>query len=249
MASGLEINLLKSKLTGIGVSKEDINLAASIVGCSMFSPPFHYLGVKVGASMSRLNSWKEITAKVSSRLSKWKLKTPSIGGRLTLLKCVLTAIPIYHMSLFKVPAGILKVMELIHSSKLFMISRELWTFKIIRIKALYGDFSVSSVCNVIDDVYLPKLDIPTRWVKKIPIKVNILAWKISLDRLPTCANLPARGLEIPSILCPSCNEVVESTSHIFFSCSLARQVMCKLGGFYGGSETKYCSDPSSLEGI
>ncbi|GJZ18440.1 RNA-directed DNA polymerase, eukaryota [Tanacetum coccineum] len=78
------------------------------------------------------------------------------------------------------------------------------------------NFSVSSVHNVIDDVYLPKLDVPTRWVKEIPIKVNILAWKISLDRLPTRANLFTRGLEIPSILCPSCNEVVESTSHIFF---------------------------------
>ncbi|GJT77711.1 RNA-directed DNA polymerase, eukaryota [Tanacetum coccineum] len=111
MASGLKINLLKSKLTGIGVSKEDIDSAVSIVGCSTFSPPFHYLGVKVGASMSRLNSWKEITAKVSSRLSKWKLKTLSIGGRLTLLKSVLTAIPVYHMSLFKVPAGIIKNME------------------------------------------------------------------------------------------------------------------------------------------
>ncbi|GKE78397.1 RNA-directed DNA polymerase, eukaryota, partial [Tanacetum coccineum] len=111
MASGLKINLHKSKLTGIGVSKEDVDLAASTVGCSTFSPPFHYLGVKVGATMSRLKSWKEITTKVSSHLSKWKLKTLSIGGRLTLLKSVITAIPIYHMSLFKVPAGILKELE------------------------------------------------------------------------------------------------------------------------------------------
>ncbi|GKE67684.1 hypothetical protein Tco_1521845, partial [Tanacetum coccineum] len=111
LASGLKINLRKSKLTRIGVSKDQVDLAASLVGCSTFYPPFHYLGVKVGASMSRLNSWKDVISKLSSRLSKWKLKTLSIGGRLTLLKSVLTAIPLYYMSLYKAPAGILKDME------------------------------------------------------------------------------------------------------------------------------------------
>nr|GEX74164.1 putative RNA-directed DNA polymerase, eukaryota, reverse transcriptase zinc-binding domain protein [Tanacetum cinerariifolium] len=111
LASGLKINLHKSKLTRIGVNKDDVDSTTTLVGCSTFYPPFHYLGVKVGASMSRLNSWKEVTAKISYRLSKWKLKTLSIGGRLTLLKSVLTAIPIYHMSLYKVPVGILNDME------------------------------------------------------------------------------------------------------------------------------------------
>ncbi|GJS05085.1 hypothetical protein Tco_0321593 [Tanacetum coccineum] len=32
---------------------------------------------------------------------------------------------------------------------------------------------------------LAKSDVPSRWVKQIPIKVNVLAWKISMDRLPT----------------------------------------------------------------
>ncbi|GKA91191.1 RNA-directed DNA polymerase, eukaryota [Tanacetum coccineum] len=111
LASGLKINLHKSKLTGIRVSKDQVDLAASLVGCSTFYPPFHYLGVKVAASMSRLNSWKDVISKLSSRLSKWKLKTLSIGGRLALLKSILTAIPLYYMSLYKAPAGILKDME------------------------------------------------------------------------------------------------------------------------------------------
>nr|GEZ83543.1 RNA-directed DNA polymerase, eukaryota [Tanacetum cinerariifolium] len=111
LASGLKINLHKSKLMGIGINKEEIDLAASIVGCSTFSAPFKYLEVQVGASMSRLNSWNEVETKISSRLSRWKLKTLSIGGRLTLLKSVLSAIPLYHMSLFKVPTGTLHSLE------------------------------------------------------------------------------------------------------------------------------------------
>ncbi|GJT97877.1 RNA-directed DNA polymerase, eukaryota, reverse transcriptase zinc-binding domain protein [Tanacetum coccineum] len=38
-----------------------------------------------------------------------------------------------------------------------------------------GEFSVRSVCCLIDDVFLPKSDTPTTWVKLIPIKVNVLA--------------------------------------------------------------------------
>nr|GFC46929.1 RNA-directed DNA polymerase, eukaryota, reverse transcriptase zinc-binding domain protein [Tanacetum cinerariifolium] len=35
----------------------------------------------------------------------------SIGGRLTLVKSVLGSMPIFHMSMFKVPAGILRILE------------------------------------------------------------------------------------------------------------------------------------------
>ncbi|GKC88928.1 RNA-directed DNA polymerase, eukaryota, partial [Tanacetum coccineum] len=51
-----------------------------------------------------------------SFLSKWKAKTLSIGGRLTLLKSVLGASPLYNMSIFKVPKGVLKEMESIRNN-------------------------------------------------------------------------------------------------------------------------------------
>ncbi|GJU03534.1 RNA-directed DNA polymerase, eukaryota, partial [Tanacetum coccineum] len=62
LASGLQINILKSKLMGIGVSNEEVLVAANIIGCSTFSTPFSYLGVKVGMSPSRRKAWDEIIA-------------------------------------------------------------------------------------------------------------------------------------------------------------------------------------------
>nr|GFB88224.1 RNA-directed DNA polymerase, eukaryota, reverse transcriptase zinc-binding domain protein [Tanacetum cinerariifolium] len=95
---------------------DKVDSTARLIGCSMFSTPFNYLGVKVGGAMSKLSSWDEVTSKVYSRLSKWKLNTLSIGGRLTLINSVLSSIPLYHMSIFKVPMSVLNLLELIRKN-------------------------------------------------------------------------------------------------------------------------------------
>ena len=79
------------------------------------NPQFRYLGVTVGHRPSSIQAWDDIIFKLRGRLSKWKVNTLSIGGRLTLLKSVLGASPIYNMSIFKVPRGVLKIMESIRS--------------------------------------------------------------------------------------------------------------------------------------
>ncbi|GJR84504.1 RNA-directed DNA polymerase, eukaryota [Tanacetum coccineum] len=111
MASGLKINIHKSKLMGIGIPQDVVASTANSIGCAILTFPFNYLRVKVGGNMSRLISWDEVIAKISSRLSKWKLKTLSIGGRYTLTKPVLSSLPLHYFSIFKVPKGILNKME------------------------------------------------------------------------------------------------------------------------------------------
>ncbi|GJU52590.1 RNA-directed DNA polymerase, eukaryota [Tanacetum coccineum] len=110
-ASGLRINMSKSKIMGVNVGDDKIKVAASKLGCLILNTPFTYLGTKVGGNMSRVQAWTEIIDKVKSRLSNWKLKSLSIGGRLTLLKSVLGSIPIFHMSIFKVPLTVLRSLE------------------------------------------------------------------------------------------------------------------------------------------
>ncbi|GJY95940.1 RNA-directed DNA polymerase, eukaryota, reverse transcriptase zinc-binding domain protein [Tanacetum coccineum] len=64
----------------------------------------------------------------------------------------------------------------------------------------------------------------TSWDKTLPHKVNIFIWRLPLDQLPHRWNLSARDIDIPSILCPSCNNNVESSSHMFFDCDFAKEV-------------------------
>ncbi|GKE79093.1 RNA-directed DNA polymerase, eukaryota [Tanacetum coccineum] len=125
-ALSLKINLNKSKLMGVGIPHD------VVAGCSIMHLPFNYIGVKVGGIMSRLNSWDDVVAKLTLRLSKWKLKTHLIGGRLTLTKFVLSSLPLYYMSSFKVPKGVINKMESIRrnffngmengDNKMFLVS-------------------------------------------------------------------------------------------------------------------------------
>nr|GEV64423.1 RNA-directed DNA polymerase, eukaryota, reverse transcriptase zinc-binding domain protein [Tanacetum cinerariifolium] len=90
------------------------------------------------------------------------------------------------------------------------------------------EFSVASVRKMIDEKRLSIVNTMTRWIKCVPIKVNVLAWKIKIDALSTRLNISCRGIDIDSILCPICDCRVESSSHLFLSCSFARQVARKI---------------------
>nr|GEU60022.1 RNA-directed DNA polymerase, eukaryota [Tanacetum cinerariifolium] len=299
MASGLQINIHKSKLMGIGVFNKEVNAAANIIGCATFSSPFTYLGVKVGMSFSRRKYWDEVIGKISARLSKWKIKTLSIGGRLMLIKSVLTSLPLYHMLLYKAPLGVLhdletlrrKFFNCIDKNENFWIndtplnitfpqlyalenrknitvaeklndaalitsfrrvprggveddqfvqlgelvgpislsdSKDHWTW----ILDSSGEFFVHSARTYIDNTLLPDVGPPTRWLKVVPNKINIFAWKISLDKLPSRLNLSLRGIDIPSITCPICCLNVESCSYLFFSCSFARLIWRKVARWW-----------------
>ncbi|GKB03400.1 RNA-directed DNA polymerase, eukaryota, reverse transcriptase zinc-binding domain protein, partial [Tanacetum coccineum] len=325
-ASGLHINMNKSKLMGVLVDDEKVKQAASKLGCLILKPPFSYLGSKVGGSMHRIQAWNEVVDRVYARLSKWKMKTLSIGGRLTLLKSVLGSMPIYHMSIFRVPMSVLRRLESIRShffnghdpnskrtswvkwknvlaskekgglgvSSLYALNRGLmfkwvWRFftqntslwsRVIKaihgedgkvgkqvksafpsywmdivheinvlknqginllncmqmklgngdktafwediwighivLKDLYpriyaletckfvkilngslentGDFSVASVRKMLDDKMLPDVTTKTWWIKLVPIKVNVHAWKVKIDSLPTRFNISRKDI-------------------------------------------------------
>nr|GEX64499.1 RNA-directed DNA polymerase, eukaryota, reverse transcriptase zinc-binding domain protein [Tanacetum cinerariifolium] len=112
---GLQMNIHKSQVLGMGIPCSFMESMASSLGCSVMEDKFCYLGVMVGDKMSCHKAWDGVMLKLQSRLSNWKAKTLSIRGRLTLLKSVLGASPLYNMSIFKVPKGVLKSMESIHS--------------------------------------------------------------------------------------------------------------------------------------
>nr|GEZ11128.1 RNA-directed DNA polymerase, eukaryota [Tanacetum cinerariifolium] len=124
LASGLKINMQKSQVLGVGVPSDVVIHGASTIGCNVMSSPFKYLRLTVGDHMSRHSAWSTIIQKIHSRLSMWKAKTHSIRGRLTLLKYVLGAVPLYTMSIYKAPKGVLHEMEISFSLEPILLSEK-----------------------------------------------------------------------------------------------------------------------------
>ncbi|GKD83102.1 RNA-directed DNA polymerase, eukaryota [Tanacetum coccineum] len=102
-------------------------------------------------------------------------------------------------------------------SFIFLNSKDRWVLDLNE----SGDFLVKDVRSMIDDFMLLNDHVATRWIKCIPIKVNVFAWKVRHDRLATKNNLMLRGISVDSPLCPICSQSNEDVSHIFFCCDLA----------------------------
>ena len=118
LASGLKINFAKSGFGAFGVMEAWKREAANYLNCSLLTLPFTYLGVPIGANPRRYQTWDPIISKCERKLVKWKLRHLLFGGRVTLLKSVLTSIPIYFLSFYRVPQKV--VDELVRIQRNFL---------------------------------------------------------------------------------------------------------------------------------
>ncbi|GJR22729.1 RNA-directed DNA polymerase, eukaryota [Tanacetum coccineum] len=320
-ASGLRINMSKSKLMGLNVDNGKIKEAALKLGCLTLKPPFTYLGSTVGGSMSRIQAWDGVVERVKSRLSKWKMsihkaplgvlrnpeslrshffngsapnnqkaswvnwknalaskdkgglgisslyalnrglmfkwywrfftKDSSLWSRRSLLwmKKVSTSAMLFCFKLgnelckdctvaskiydytfdssFRRPprGGVeqeqfMALLSLVKDIQLVPME-DRWSWSL----SSSGEFSVSSVRRLIDDKTLPDATQKTRWVCLVPIKINVHAWKVKSNSLPTRFNISRRGILIDSLKCGTCDMGVETVNHLFFSCTLVRNLV------------------------
>ncbi|XP_073059743.1 uncharacterized protein [Primulina eburnea] len=90
---------------------EEVDSLASQIGCKRDNWPIKYLGAPLGGDPKSAEFWEPVLSKMSKKLASWKKSFLSRGGRLMLIKSVLSAMPTYYMSLFRVPARVEKKME------------------------------------------------------------------------------------------------------------------------------------------
>jgi len=115
--SGLKVKFNKSMLTGINISDSWLAEAVVVMNCRRGTMSFVYLGLPIGGDPRKLNFWKLVVDRIVSRLSQWNNKFISFGDHLVLLKSVLSSLPVYFLSFFKSPAGIISSIEYIFKKK------------------------------------------------------------------------------------------------------------------------------------
>ncbi|GJX66824.1 gypsy type transposase [Tanacetum coccineum] len=98
-------------------------------------------------------------------------------------------------------------LKLLVGSVVLSDHRDFWTWSLDGSKG----FFVASVRSMIDSYTLDVGPLATRWNKNVPIKVNVFLWRLTLNKLPSRMNLDRKGIDVDSLLCPTCQEDVETT--------------------------------------
>jgi len=107
------VNLAKSLLLLVG-EVDNIQLLPGFLGCNIDSFPSTYPVLPLGAIFKEKSIWDPIIGRFEERLLGWKARYLS-GGRLTLIKSVLSSIPIDFLSLFRIPSSVASKLEAIQS--------------------------------------------------------------------------------------------------------------------------------------
>nr|GEW88609.1 RNA-directed DNA polymerase, eukaryota [Tanacetum cinerariifolium] len=117
--------------------------------------------------------------------------------------------------------------------------RSCWSFIVNELRGLKnqgsGDFTVASIRKIIDEKRIQTRYTKTRWIRYVPIKLNVFAWKIKTDAIPMRLNISMRGIDIQSLTCPICDGGMESSKHLFFRCELSRQIGRKIANWWNVS--------------
>ncbi|RVW97910.1 Transposon TX1 uncharacterized 149 kDa protein [Vitis vinifera] len=101
-ASGLRINLAKSEVIPVGEVQRIEEMAVEL-GCRVGQLPSAYLGLSLGVPNKAAYGWDGVEEKMRRRLALWKSQYISKGGRITLIKSTMGSMPVYQMSLFRMP--------------------------------------------------------------------------------------------------------------------------------------------------
>ncbi|GJU63720.1 putative RNA-directed DNA polymerase, eukaryota, reverse transcriptase zinc-binding domain protein [Tanacetum coccineum] len=251
LALCLKINIHKSSIYGIGVASDDVQIMAANMGYNAGTLPLTYLGLPIRSNMSLIVNWKPLVDKFCLKLSNLlsygvrltliKVVLESLGiyffSFFKALVAVLKALESARASFLGGGGGVvLTSMAVISKAygqrllELLTISIRApfypWTLFDFRLFRLEKDKD----CLVMDRISNGQWS--WNWSRdNIGIRnssyLNNLLEEIShieLNSLPLHLNLSSRGIEIPEISCPFCNENVESNTHIFYECTFAKEI-------------------------
>ncbi|KAK0598705.1 hypothetical protein LWI29_037213 [Acer saccharum] len=119
LVSGLKINFSKPCVVRIGKKAIQEPIWAETLFCKSAVLLIVYLGLPLGSRPWSKSFSNPVIDRVHSRLAPWYRKFLSKSGRVVLIKSVLSSIPMYYMSIFKMPVSVANKIERIQRSFLW----------------------------------------------------------------------------------------------------------------------------------
>ncbi|GKD11116.1 RNA-directed DNA polymerase, eukaryota, reverse transcriptase zinc-binding domain protein, partial [Tanacetum coccineum] len=145
--------------------------------------------------------------------------------------------------------GELKELEsILHNIIIGSSCRDTWKWSL----AENGVFSVKVLSDLVDEKYLDTgCNGNTTLLNKIvPKKINVFVWSALRGRLPVRVELDKKGIDIPNILCPMCDETVETIDHALVLCNKSMRIWLKFFEWwdYGFADSFTTTDMLRHEG-
>jgi uncharacterized protein YpuA (DUF1002 family) len=80
-------------------------------GCKEGEMPFRYLGISMSSRKLLNKDWSAIEDRFQKKLISWKGKLLSSEGRLVLINSMLSSLPMFLMSFFKITKGVVEKLD------------------------------------------------------------------------------------------------------------------------------------------
>ncbi|KAJ3696607.1 hypothetical protein LUZ61_000312 [Rhynchospora tenuis] len=109
--SGLNLNCNKSTFVPFNLCDREVSRLEYLLSCSSSSLPLPYLGLPLTSKKPTRLCFQALIDKIRNRLDGWQGGFLSKAGRTVLASSVLSTIPIYFMSVFILPAWVIKEID------------------------------------------------------------------------------------------------------------------------------------------
>ncbi|KAJ4810728.1 RNA-directed DNA polymerase (reverse transcriptase)-related family protein [Rhynchospora pubera] len=117
--SGLALNSQKSDLVITATDDPTFLSIAAILNCRVSTFPIRYLGLPLSDRKLSNSDYQPLLNRFQTKLNGWSSSLLSKAGRLVLLNSCLSSLPIYFMSIFKLPSWVVKRIDSIRRSFLW----------------------------------------------------------------------------------------------------------------------------------
>lgn len=117
--SGLAINLHKSELIVIKDQDQLGERLGAHLGCKLGKLPMTYLGLPLSSKKLNKNAYLPLIQRFNNRLAGWAAKHLTIAGRVVLINQILSSLPVYYMSCFKIPIWVIQEIDKIRRNFLW----------------------------------------------------------------------------------------------------------------------------------
>ncbi|KAJ1692316.1 hypothetical protein LUZ63_009014 [Rhynchospora breviuscula] len=109
--SGLDLNWNKTTFVPFNLCQRDVARVERLLSCTHSSLPLIYLGLPLTARRPSRLCFQNLIDRIRKRLQEWQGGFLSKAGRTVLVSSVLSTIPVYFMSVFVLPAWVIKEID------------------------------------------------------------------------------------------------------------------------------------------